>query len=179
MGSNHAASFRTIYTADQIQKRVSDLAADISRTLGGGDLLCLVVLRGGIFFGADLIRQLKGFDRIDIDFVRLASYAGIKSSGDVKIRGHLPPVAGCNVLVIEDLIDTGHTLTVLHQALLGVGAQSVRYAVLVNKPHRRRKEFKADFVAFDLKEDAYLVGYGMDYENNYRALTHIAAVDKK
>ena len=161
--------FKPLFTEEQIQKRVSELAREISSTIGGGRLLCLVVLRGGFFFASDLIRQLTGFERVEIDFVRLASYAGMHSSGDVKFRGQLPQVAGSNVLVIEDLLDTGTTLSTLSEALRAGGAGSVRYAVLIDKGGRAGKGIEPDFVAFGkLGKDDYLIGYGMDYEGAYR-----------
>ena len=176
MGTKTDAPGKVLWTKEQIQRRVDELAAEISASFNGGNLLCLVVLRGGFFFAADLIRGLKGFDRIEIDFVRLSSYAGTSPGGEVKFRGQLPKVAGDNVLVIEDLTDTGATMHTLADALRASGAAQVKYAVLVDKTARRNREFHGDFVAFKIDRDDFLVGYGMDLNDNFRALPSICSV---
>lgn len=177
--SSDALGEKVLWTQNQIQQRVSEMARDISATMGEGTLSCLVVLRGGFFFAADLIRQLTGFERIEVDFVRLSSYQGMVSSGAVKFRGTLPQVAGRNVLVIEDLLDTGLTLKVLSEALSASGARSVRYAVLVDKKARRQHTLVPDYVAFKLDTDDYLYGYGMDLDGGRRELPYIAAVHER
>lgn len=168
------ASYRVLFSAEQIQQRVTELAARIAADYAGKRLLCLVVLRGGFFFAADLIRQLKGVE-VEMDFVKLQSYAGRKSGGRVRSGEALPRVSGYDVLVIEDLVDTGTTLASLHEALKAQGPRSLRYAIVVDKKARRQVPFECEYVAFDVDADTFLVGYGMDDEGKNRTLPFIGA----
>lgn len=168
------APYRVLFSAEQIQQRVADLAARISADYAGKRLLCLVVLRGGFFFAADLIRQLKGVE-VEMDFVKLQSYAGRKPGGRVRSGEAMPRVSGYDVLVIEDLVDTGLTLSSLHEALKAQGPRSLRYAIVVDKKARREVPFECEYVAFDVDADTFLVGYGMDDEGKNRTLPYIGA----
>jgi hypoxanthine phosphoribosyltransferase len=164
-----------LFDAPTDQKRVSEMAAQISADYAGRKLLCLVVLRGGFFFGADLIRALRGVE-VELEFVKLSSYAGRDSSGRLMVSGPLPRVSGYDVLVIEDLVDTGLTLSNLHEALQAQGPDSLRYAIVVDKKARRKVPFECEYVAFDVSDDAFLVGYGMDDEDRGRTLPYIGVV---
>ncbi|MBZ0137982.1 MAG: hypoxanthine phosphoribosyltransferase [Planctomycetes bacterium] len=170
-----ADEYSVLFDAETVQKRVSELAARISADYAGHRLLCLVVLRGGFFFGADLVRQIQGVE-IELDFVKMQSYVGRQTSGRIKAAGPLPRVSGYDVLVIEDLVDTGLTLAELHEALLAQGPQSLRYAIVVDKKAHRKIEFECEYVAFDVKADDFLVGYGMDDNNKGRTLPYIGKV---
>lgn len=166
-----------LWSEEEIRSRVDELAGKIAADYSGGRLYCLIILRGSFLFGADLVRKLQShFSSVLVDFVRLSSYAGTSSTGDVKFHGALPSVAGYDVLVIEDLMDTGLTLTTLNEALHSQGAASVKYAVLVDKTSRREASMTPDYCAFELKEDKYIVGYGMDAEGEMRALPYVAYV---
>lgn len=166
---------KVLYTAAQIEKRVSELAARISRDYSGKTLLCLTVLKGGFFFAADLIRHLKGLEP-ELEFIKLQSYAGSRNQGHVEFRGQLPPVSGREVLVIEDLVDTGLTLASLDEALKAQGPRSLKYAVCVDKKAHRKIPFECEYVAFDLSKDCFLVGYGMDHDGKYRTLPEIREI---
>lgn len=167
--------YRVVFTPQQIQERVRALAERISADYAGKRLLCLVVLRGGFFFAADLIRHIEGV-HVELDFVRLQSYAGKESRGSVRTKQLLPRVAGYDVLVIEDLVDTGLTLAGLDEALKAQGPRSVRYAIVVDKKARRKIPFECEYVAFDVADDQFLVGYGMDDDDKGRSLPYIGAV---
>jgi hypoxanthine phosphoribosyltransferase len=170
-----ADEYEIIFDAETVRNRVSELAARISADYAGKRLLCVVVLRGGFFFGADLIRQIQGVE-LELEFVKLQSYVGREASGRLVVHGQLPRVAGYDVLVIEDLVDTGLTLSNLHEGLLAQGPHSVRYAIVVDKKARREIEFECEYVAFNVTDDAFLVGYGMDDENKGRTLPFIGIV---
>ena len=169
--------YSIVFPTEQIQARIRELAARISADYAGRRLLCLVVLRGGFFFAADLIRQLEGVD-VQLDFVKLDSYAGQSSSGRLRFHGQLPRVSGYDVLVIEDLVDTGLTLANLHEALLAQGPRSLRYAIVVDKKARRKIPFECEYVCFDVDADKFLVGYGMDDEDKGRTLPYIGEVSE-
>ncbi|MCZ7605938.1 MAG: phosphoribosyltransferase family protein [Planctomycetota bacterium] len=168
-------AYPILFSAEAVQERVAELAAQISADYAGKRLLCLVVLRGGFFFGADLVRQLKGVE-VELEFVKLASYTGRETSGRLLVSGPLPRVSGYDVLVIEDLVDTGLTLSNLHEALLAQGPNSLRYAIVVDKKARRKIPFECEYVAFDVQADTFLVGYGMDDQNKGRTLPYIGTV---
>ena len=136
------------------------------------------MLRGGFFFAADLIRNIEGV-QVEMDFVKLQSYAGNSSQGRVRSKEQLPRVAGYDVLFIEDLVDTGLTLANLHEALKAQGPRSLRYAIVVDKKARRKIPFECEYVAFDVSSDDFLVGYGMDDSDKGRNLPYIGAIDGK
>ena len=171
-------TYKVLFDAEAVQKRVSELAAQISADYIGKRLLCLVVLRGGFFFGADLVRELEGVD-VELEFVKLQSYTGRDTSGRLVVNGPLPRVSGYDVLVIEDLVDTGLTLSNLHEALVAQGPSSLRYAIVVDKKARREIPFECEYVAFDVDADVFLVGYGMDDENKGRTLPYIGTVNRQ
>ncbi|MCC6573458.1 MAG: hypoxanthine phosphoribosyltransferase [Planctomycetes bacterium] len=166
---------KVVFTTAQIDKRVGELAAKISRDYAGKALVCLTILRGGFFFASDLIRRLKNVE-VELEFVKLASYAGTRSSGRIDFRGQLPSVSGREVLVIEDLVDTGRTLASLDEALKAQGPRSLRYAICVDKKARREVPFECEYVAFDLERDSFLVGYGMDNDGKQRTLPDIREI---
>lgn len=168
-------SYNVVFTADQIQARVRELAARISADYAGKRLLCLVVLRGGFFFAADLIRGIEDVN-LELEFVKLESYVGQSSSGRLRFHGQLPRVSGYDVLVIEDLVDTGLTLANLHEALKAQGPRSLRYAIVVDKKARREIPFECEYVCFDVDADKFLVGYGMDDNDKGRTLPYIGEV---
>ncbi len=163
---------KLLFSAAEIEKRVKAMADKISKEYAGKTLLCLTVLKGGFFFAADLIRHLKGVE-VELEFVKLQSYAGTRTSGRVEFPNQLPSVAGREVLVIEDLVDTGLTLASLHEALKAQGPRTIRYAVCVDKKARREIEFQCEYVAFDVDRDCFLVGYGMDNDGKLRTLPEI------
>jgi hypoxanthine phosphoribosyltransferase len=173
-----ADDYEILFDAETVQKRVAELADRISTDYAGRRLLCLVVLRGGFFFGADLIRRIRGVE-IELEFVKMQSYVGRQTSGRVKTTGPLPRVAGYDVLVIEDLVDTGLTLAELHEGLLGQGPHSLRYAIVVDKKAHRKIEFECEYVCFDVDANDFLVGYGMDDNNKGRTLPYIGKVAQR
>ncbi|MEZ5991011.1 MAG: phosphoribosyltransferase family protein [Planctomycetota bacterium] len=170
--------YKILFDAESVQQRVADLAKQISADYAGGRLLCLVVLRGGFFFAADLIRQIDGVE-IELEFVKLQSYAGRQPSGHTRMLSQMPKVAGYDVLVIEDLVDTGLTLAQLHNGLKAQGPNSLRYAIVVDKKAHREVEFECEYVAFDYDGDEFLVGYGMDDHNKGRTLPYIGSATKQ
>jgi hypoxanthine phosphoribosyltransferase len=167
-----STEYPVVFSAEQIQQRVRELGDRISEDFHGRRLLCLVVLRGGFFFAADLIRNIHDVD-VELEFVKLTSYAGPDSHGHVRLQGQLPKVSGYDVLVIEDLVDTGLTLANLHEAVLAQGPRSLSYAIVVDKKARREIPFECEYVCFDAEEAQFFVGYGMDDDGLGRNLPFI------
>ncbi len=158
---------RVLYSRDEIKKRVEELALQISRDYEGKDLLLVGVLKGAFIFMADLIRCMK-IPSI-VDFIRVASYgAGTESSGQIKITKDIEvPLAGRDVLIVEDIVDSGITLDYLVKKLAECKPGSLKVCALIDKRGRRKVPFEADYVGFTM-DDGFIVGYGLDFNEMSR-----------
>lgn len=161
-----------LLTAEQINSIVKKLADQISRDYVGKELILVCILKGAFMFLSDLIRELQ--IPVKIDFVRLASYgSGMKTSGRIEITKDLElPIEGKDVLIVEDIIDSGHTLKFLKDRIILSNPRSVKICALLDKKARRELEMEADYLGFDV-EDVFIVGYGIDFNENYRNLPEI------
>ena len=169
---------QVLFSADQIGARVRTLVHDMAEGCRGENLVMVGILRGSFIFLADLVRELYQQDiHPRIDFMTLESYgSGTESSGQVRVaKGLGMDVAGTDVLVVDDILDTGRTLSFARQHLHELGARSVRTCALLDKPARRAVPFEADYIGFTI-EDRFVVGYGLDFDGRYRELPHIACV---
>jgi hypoxanthine phosphoribosyltransferase len=166
-----------LFDEGRIARRVEELAAEIAKSLPR-ELLLVVVLKGGFVFAADLMRALDRAGRIlCVDFLRLSSYGPSReSSGSVQIIGPVPDVSGRDVLLVDDIVDTGRSLVAARTLLLERGATSVASCVLLDKPSRREVEVEPDFVGFRI-DDVFVVGYGIDFAEQHRHLPYIGTVD--
>ena len=159
-----------------LQKRIQELAATITADYDGiEDLMLLAVLKGSYMFLADLSRSLRRPHAVD--FMGVSSYGGgTKSSGAVRIMMDLKePIEGRNVVIVEDIIDSGHTLSYLRRTLLARNPRSLRICSLLSKPVRREVEVPMDYIGFDIP-DEFVVGYGLDFDELYRNLPFIAVL---
>jgi len=163
-----------LLSSDQIQKRVAELATQLHTDFPNG-LHLVAVLKGAFIFLADLVRNLNG--PVSLDFIAVSSYAkGTTSSGEVRLLKDLDyALEGKNVVIVEDIVDTGLTLTYLQDILRARGPRSLRTACLLSKPSRRKVDVKVEYIGFTI-EDRFVVGYGLDYAEQYRNLPHIAVV---
>lgn len=169
---------RILFSAADIQQRVNDLSAEIAARNGPGDLIAVAILKGSFVFMADLARRLsERHVHLIVDFMALSSYgAKTVSSGHVRMLRHIGVnVTGRRVLLVDDILDTGLTLTAARQALEAAGASEIWTCVLLNKPARRAVPIEADYVGFTV-ENVFAVGYGLDFNDRYRNLPHIAAL---
>ena len=160
-----------------IQTRVRELAEEIERDHPGDDEIHLVgVLKGGFILMSDLVRKMG--PRVTLDFIAVSSYAkGTKSSGEVRMLKDLDSgLEGRNVIIVEDIVDTGLTLTYLQEILRARSPKSLRTACLLSKPSRRQVNVTVDYIGFTI-EDRFVVGYGLDYAERYRNLGHIAVLN--
>lgn len=160
----------------QLQARIAEIAEEITRDYEGEpDLLLICVLKGGYMFLSDLSRALARPH--SLDFMGVSSYgSGTRSTGAVQIIMDLKaPIADRNVLIVEDIIDSGQTLQYLKRNLLSRGPRSLRIVTLLNKPSRREVEVPVDYVGFDIP-DEFVVGYGLDFDEEYRNLPYIAVL---
>ncbi|HNR29695.1 MAG TPA: hypoxanthine phosphoribosyltransferase [Candidatus Hydrogenedentes bacterium] len=164
-----------LFDAETIAARVTALAAAIDRDRAGGSLLVIAVLKGAALFAADLVRRLSG--DVCLDFIRARSYIGETSSGVVEIM-HAPEVLirDRHVLLVEDILDTGRTASQIIAWLKERGPASLRVCALIDKPARRLVEVRADYVGFSI-EDHFVVGYGLDHNEQYRHLPSVYTLD--
>jgi hypoxanthine phosphoribosyltransferase len=166
-----------LLTAEQIRARIAELAAEIERDYPGDDEIHFVgVLKGGFMFMADLVRAMG--PRVTLDFIAVSSYGtGTRSSGEVRMQKDLDSsLEGRHIVIVEDIVDTGLTLTYLQDILRARSPKSLRTACLLSKPSRRKVDVTVEYIGFTI-EDRFVVGYGLDYAEKYRNLPHIAVLD--
>jgi hypoxanthine phosphoribosyltransferase len=165
---------QTLIPTEDIQARVKALGGEIQRD-HPGELHMVCVLKGAFMFLADLLRALP--DTTTIDFVAISSYGkSTRSSGEVRLLKDLDTgLEGRDVVIVEDIVDTGLTLTYLQDILRARGPKSLKTACLLSKPSRRKVDVKVDYVGFTI-EDKFVVGYGLDYAEKYRNLPYIGVV---
>ncbi|MCY9592440.1 hypoxanthine phosphoribosyltransferase [Paenibacillus chitinolyticus] len=163
------------YSEEQIQAKVQELGTQISKDFEGRNPLVICVLKGAFIFMADLVKQVT--IPLELDFMAVSSYGqSTKSSGVVKIIKDLDvSVEGRHVLIVEDIIDSGLTLSYLIDVLERRSAQSVSVVTLFNKPARRSVDLQPDYAGFEIP-DAFIVGYGLDYAEKYRNLPYIGVL---
>ena len=171
---NDSSPSEILLSGDQIQKRVAELAVEIRRDFPG-DLHFVAVLKGAFMFLADLIRNIRG--PVTLDFMAVSSYAkGTTSSGEVRLLKDLDTTLdGRNVVIVEDIVDTGLTLTYLQDIMRARSPKSLRTACLLSKPSRRQVNVAVEYIGFSI-EDRFVVGYGLDYAERYRNLPHLAVL---
>jgi hypoxanthine phosphoribosyltransferase len=170
------STLRPLLAAEQIGKRISEMGAQIDRDYPEGALHLVCILKGACFFLADLARAIQR--EVAIDFMGISSYGrGTTTSGAVKLTKDLDiAVEGADVLLVEDIVDTGITLNYLVNVLKQRKPRSVRIAALLDKPDRRMREVKVDYVGFQIP-DEFVVGYGLDYAERYRNLKDVCVLE--
>ncbi|PYR58114.1 MAG: hypoxanthine phosphoribosyltransferase [Acidobacteria bacterium] len=164
--------------SEEIQSRIRALAGEIEADYPPNDEIHLVgVLKGGFMFMADLVRAMSS--RVTLDFMAVSSYGkGTRSSGEVRVLKDLDSgLEGRNVIIVEDIVDTGLTLHYMQDILKARFPRSLRTACLLSKPSRRQVDVKVDYIGFTI-EDRFVVGYGLDYAEKYRNLPDIAILNE-
>ena len=166
-----------LYTKEALSQAVRGLGEAISRDYAGREPLLVCTLRGAVVFFSDLLREISL--PVSIDFVAASSYAGTESTGKVNIVTRMrEDIRGRDVLLVEDIIDTGRTLYYLRQNMLEEQPASVRIATLLDKPSRRKVPLTPDYSCFTIP-DAFVVGYGLDYNEKYRNLPEIGILSPR
>jgi hypoxanthine phosphoribosyltransferase len=163
---------QTLITSERLQRRITELANQIDRDYATSDrLVCIGVLKGAVFFLTDLIKQLRV--PVAVDFFQVSSYRGSTSPGELRVRKDIDlPVRGQDVLIVEDIIDTGYTLRTILDMFRFRGARTVKLCALLDKRERREVEVTVDYCGFEI-EDRFVVGYGLDFDERYRNLPYI------
>ena len=165
-----------MFSQEEIEAKVIELAKQIEKDYKGQDLLLVGILKGASVFVADLMRKIDL--NVNIDFMSVSSYgSGTVSSGTVKILKDLDvDIKDKNVLIVEDIIDSGITLRNLYDTLMTREPRSLKLCTLLNKPARKKVDVDVDYIGFVI-EDKFIVGYGIDYDEKYRNLPYIAIVE--
>jgi len=173
--SDDAAIGDILVPADDLARRVRELAGEVSRDYAGKDLVLIGVLKGAVFFLADLMRAIE--IPVEVDFMAVASYgSATKSSGVVRILKDLDAaIDGRDVLIVEDIVDSGLTLQYLLRNLAGRNPRSLEVCALLIKPERRKVELETRYVGFEIP-DRFAIGYGLDHAERYRNLPYVAAL---
>jgi hypoxanthine phosphoribosyltransferase len=167
-----------LFTSEQIQRRVRTMIGEIAGSCDADNLVMIGILRGSFIFLADLVRGFAPHNlHPRIDFITLSSYGGgTESSGTVKITHDTNEnLHGADVVIVDDILDSGRTLAFARELFLKRGARSVKTCVLLDKKAGRAVKIEADYTGFSV-DDVFVVGYGLDYDNRYRELPHIAKV---
>ena len=165
---------RILISEEEIQKKVAEMGKKISEDFRGKDPLFVGVLKGCFIFMADLMRYVD--IRCSMDFMAVSSYSGTSSTGAVKINKDLSEdIEGRHVIIVEDILDSGVTLSYLKQYLMVRKPASISIATLMDKPARRKADVYADYSCFEIP-DAFVVGYGLDYNERYRNLPYIGVL---
>ena len=164
-----------LYTEEELRRRVKELGWQITADYAGREPLLISVLRGSYIFMADLTRSIN-LD-LTVDFMSVSSYgAGTVSSGQVEIKKDLSAsIEGKDLIIVEDILDSGNTLYYLMDVLRARKPASIRLCTLMDKPERRSRPIKADYVGFTIP-DAFIVGYGLDYAEKYRNLPYVGVL---
>ncbi|MCR1841450.1 hypoxanthine phosphoribosyltransferase [Murimonas intestini] len=167
---------RVLLSEEEVDKKIEEIGKQISRDYEGRSVHLICVLKGGIFFTCELAKRITV--PVTLDFMSVSSYgAGTKSSGVVKIVKDLDePLEGKDVLIVEDIIDSGRTLAYLIEILKKRGPKSLSLCTLLDKPERRVTDVKVDYAGFNIP-DEFVVGYGLDYAQKYRNLPYIGVVE--
>ncbi len=168
------AAVTPFLSAEDIRQRIASLAQQIRADAPDADLHFIGVLKGSVFFMTDLLRAMPG--TVTMDFIAVASYAGTRSTGEVRLIKDVDySLQNRHVIVVEDIVDTGLTLHYLHDILRARGPASLRTACLLSKPSRRKIEVPVEYVGFTI-EDHFVVGYGLDYNEHHRHLPYIGVL---
>lgn len=172
-----AENVRVLLKEEEVDKRIAEVAAMINRDYEGKEVHLICILKGGVFFTCELAKRLTV--PVSMDFMSVSSYgSGTESSGVVRIVKDLDEsIAGKNVLIVEDIIDSGRTLAYLIEILKQRNPESIHLCTLLDKPERRvKKQVKVDYTCFEIP-DEFVVGFGLDYDQKYRNLPYIGVVE--
>ncbi len=174
--TNQEAVGTVLLTQEQIWQRTKELGKEISRDYAGEEVILIGTLKGAVMFMADLMKNIA-LD-IQIDFISASSYgSGTISSGSVKIKKDIEiDITGKNVIIIEDIIDTGNTLKYLKEYFLSKNPKSLKICTLLDKPSRRQADVTGDYIGFTV-EDLFIIGYGLDFDQKYRNLPYISYLE--
>ncbi len=172
---NLKEKLKVLYEKDEIQKRIQEIANEIDKDYKGKEVLVISVLKGAIFFTVDLVMKMK--TPIMLETIQVSSYEGTQSTGNIIMKKGLDSdISGKDVLIVEDIIDTGYTLKYLKEYLQSLNPNSIKIAVLADKKERRKIDVKVDYTCFEI-ENKFVVGYGFDVDERGRNIPFIGYLE--
>lgn len=164
-------NIKILISEEELQNRITKLAEQIYNDYNGEEVTFICILKGSIFFTVELSKRMK--NDVNFEFIRVSSYHGENSTGVIEMKVELQgDIRGKDVIIIEDIVDTGRTLSYLKEYLKNKGPKSVKICTLLDKKERRVCEMEADYVGFDIP-DKFVLGYGLDVDEKYRNLPYI------
>jgi len=168
---------KILISESEIKKRVNAIASQIAKDYKGKNLFIISILKGSFIFAADLIRALSCYNlKIEIDFIKVRSYSGTESTGKINFLSKVPDIAGKDVLIVEDIFDTGITLHSLYNNFLNNSPESIEIAVLLHKKVEREFKLPLKYIGFNI-DDKFVVGYGLDYNEKFRGIADICHIE--
>ncbi len=168
---------KKLFGKKELDVRVKEISKELYKEYGKKEVVFICTLKGAVFFACDLLKNYKGNARIE--FLRASSYSGTKSTGKIELNLSISKdnIENKDVIIIEDIVDTGRTLKFLKEYINDMNPSSLKICTLLNKPSRRVVEINADYVGFEI-DDLFVVGYGLDYDQQYRNLPYIGVMEK-
>ena len=167
---------KVMYTMEELQKRIKEVGEQISKDYEGKEIVVVSILKGAVFYTVDLMKNIK--PETVLDFMKVSSYQGTESTGVITIVQDLSiDIEGKNVLIVEDIIDTGRTLKCLKGELLRRNPKSLKITCLMDKKERREVELEADYVCFSIP-NKFVVGYGFDVDDKYRNIPYVGYIEE-
>ena len=168
-------NIKVLISEEELDKRIGELAKEIDKDYEGENVVIVSVLKGAVFFTVDLVKKMN--TPIELQFMQVSSYEGTETTHNIKLKKDLDKdIAGKNAIIVEDIIDTGHTLKHLKEYLLSKKPKSIKIAVLTDKKERREAQIEADYVGFTIP-NKFVIGYGLDYDEAYRDLPYVGYVE--
>ena len=168
-------NLKVMYEEKEIQERIKEVAEEIDKDYVGKDIVVVSVLKGAIFFTVDLVKKMK--TPIELETVQVSSYQGTESTGKINMKKDLDnSIEGRDVLIVEDIVDTGHTLKFLKEYLISKKAKSVKIAVFMDKKERRQVDIDIDYTGFVIP-NKFVVGYGFDVDEKGRNIPYVGYID--
>lgn len=166
---------KTLIDEKTLEKRIEELAMQIEKDYKGKELVFLGILKGSVMFMTELAKKIKS--NVEFEFMEVSSYSGTESTGRIKVSKDIrDSIEGKDVIIVEDIIDTGRTLTYLVEYLKNKKPNSLKIATMLSKEARREKFVKVDYIGFEI-EDKFVIGYGLDYDEKYRNLHYIGYIE--
>ena len=168
-------NFQELISKEEIEKRITELAEELDKDYLGKEVTIVCVMRGAVFFTVQLTLKMK--TKLKYEFITISSYEGTDTTGEVTLRTDLrESIEGKDVLIVEDIIDTGRSMKYLLEHLRSKNPRTLKVCTLANKAERREVEVPIDYIGFEVP-NKYIVGYGFDVDNNYRNLPYVASLE--
>lgn len=168
-------NLKVLYSKEELNKRIKELAQEIDENYNGEEVIAICVLKGAVFFATDLLQEMKS--DVELEFIQVSSYQGTESTGKIILKQDISKnIEGKNVLIIEDIIDTGHTMKYLKEYLLSKNPKDLKIVVLLDKKERRQTEVEIDYTGFIIP-NKFVVGYGFDIDDKCRNIPYVGYID--